>query len=344
MPIFGNEKNRNMSLSVQTRILGQQADQNCSYCYLYEPLEVSIQESLIQGEKIYIDLEIYLTSDSNTLISTEVNYAVYDINTGESLSVDLMKMARQYHDANVYKYANMTDVISTVSGWHSIVSKYKYKFLIRSDETTTPIQVFKLPIIGGRNFKDFTPTVDENQKLTETDFYNVDLSGRWAGFPIVTNQLVSPTLVDSRPIVTSTIQSTGCKSDGYVIWKSRLGGWVTWGMDIKTDNNSGSYMGSISQAYFESNSEFNGQPYVPVNYTGIESSYGYSLKALSLSTNELNGVSGIHYSPAIYFMKDSNSMELMRKTGASTPISSLSSGGDFSLSLSNISKSMHKTR
>jgi hypothetical protein len=74
-----------------------------------------------------------------------------------------------------------------------------------------------------------------------------------------------------------------------------------------------------------------GLPYVPVDYTGVTSDEKHSLKALSLSTNELRGASGIHASPAVYYMKDNSTMELMRKTGASTPISSLANGGDFTV-------------
>jgi hypothetical protein len=334
-----------MAITITPEILGQVADQTCSYCYLYEPLKVAILESSPSGEKLYIDLKIYDTSDVNNIIETIEQYAIYDINPGNPVSVDLMKLARQYHNANVYQYSTIDDVIDTEKGWKSVVSEYKYRFYIYSDETETPVTIFKLPIIGGRTFPDFVPAVGTNQVLTETSLNEIDMDGRWIDYPVITSELVNPMLPDSRPVITSTIQSTGCKSDGYLIWKSRFGGWCTWGMDIKVDNHTGTYSGDLDSGYFTSTDPTGGgNPYIPVNYTGVESSYGYSLKALSLLTTELKGISGIHFSPAIYFMKDNNSMELMKKQGVSTPISSLSNGGDFSITLKNISSMTQKTR
>ena len=337
-----------MSLTITPEILGQVADQNCSYCFLYEPLRVSVLESDEDGEKIYIDLEIYRTNNDDPdtyLVNTEVEYAVFDINPGNPVSVDLMKLARQYHDANVYKYASIEDVVDLEEGWKSVVSEYKYKFLIYSDETDTKSEVFKLPIIGGRLFSDFTPAVDETQALSEMELNNVSLDGRWIGYPVISQSLKNPNIADSRPTITSSIQTSGCTSEGYLIWKSRLGGWVTWGFDITTESNSGSYTGKLESKYFETTDKSGGgDPYVPVNYAGMESKYSYNMKSLSLLTSELRGVSGVHYTPAIYFMKDGSSMELMRKTGATTPISSIANGGDFSVSLGNISSMTHKTR
>ena len=122
---------------------------------------------------------------------------------------------------------------------------------------------------------------------------------------------------------------------------------MTWGFNIKIENQSGSYSGSLPSKMLSSTlPSGGGQPYVPADYTGVDSSYGYNLKDLALSKTELRAVSGIHASAAIYFIniEENGIMELMRKTGASTPISSLANGGDFSLSLSNISISTQKTR
>jgi hypothetical protein len=334
-----------MAITVIPEILGQGANQNCTYCYLYEPLKVAIKESDLSGEQIYIDLEVYETEDDTVLVETKIKYAVYDINPGAAISVDLMKLTRQYHDANVYVYANIGDIVSTGAGWHSVVSKYKYKFLVYSDETENPTHIYKLPIIGGRTFPKFSPVVENTQPLTELAWEGIDMVGRWIGEPIIYQSLADPTLQDARPTIISEIQSTGCYNEGYLIWKSRMGGWCTWGFDISVENNMGSYSGNLDSGYLSStNTDGNGQPYIPVNYTGIESTYGYSLKALSLLTNELKGVSGIHYSPAIYYVRPDGQLELMRKSGASTPISTLSNGGDFSVTLKNISSSTQQTR
>lgn len=333
-----------MGLTITPEINGQVATADCSYCYLFEPLRVAIQESDIAGTKIYIDLEVYLTSNINTIFALEIQYGIYDINPGQSLSVDLMEMALQFHNANVYNYSNIDDVVDATDGWKSVVSEYRYKFRVYSDVTATETQIFKLPIIGGRTLPDFVPAVDENQDLTEISLYDVNLSDRWINYPVISQTLSIATATDARPTITSTLQTEGCIPEGFIIFKSRFGGWVTWGMDIKVDENSGSYSGMLEAGMFESTAETLGNAYVPVNYTGIDSSYSYSLKSLSLLTQELKGVSGIHYSPAVYFMKNNNSMELMRKSGASTPISSLSNGGDFSVTLRNISKTTQKTR
>ena len=333
-----------MGLTITPEIFGQVATSTCSYCYLFEPLKVVVQESDTDGTKIYIDLEVSLTGDDTTIIATEVQYGIFDINPGELLSVDLMDMAKQYHNSNIYNYANIIDVIDTINGWNSVVSEYKYKFKFYSDVTATKTEIYKLPIIGGRTFPNFVPAVDETQALTEAELLGIDLNNRWNAYPVVTQSLVDPTLQDARPSVTYIDQTEGCDPEGYIIFKSRYGGWMTWGFDIKIDDLSGSYSGSLETSMFESTTGFLGFAYVPVNYTEVNSSYSYSLKDLSLSTEELRAASGIHFSPAIYIMNNNQNMELMKKTGASTPISSLANGGDFSLTLKNISQTTQKTR
>ena len=81
-----------------------------------------------------------------------------------------------------------------------------------------------------------------------------------------------------------------------------------------------------------------------VNYTGIATDYSVTLKALSLTSDELKGVSGIQESPAVYFVYPDGRMELMRLSAATIPLNSLSNGGDFSVSLKSISKVEQKTR
>lgn len=189
-----------MALSVNVEISGQEATSTCSYCYLYEPLKVAIFESNTLATTIFIDLELVDTSNSSIIVENLIEYCEFDINSGEILAVDLMQIARQHHDANVFKFSNIGDLIN---GFEAVVSKYKYRFKIYSDVNATPVEVFKLPIIGGRLFKDFAPYVSESQSLTEADLFNVDLENRWCNYGFISTVLASPTAVDSRPLIST---------------------------------------------------------------------------------------------------------------------------------------------
>ena len=335
-----------MALTINPEISGQVITSACSYCYLFEPLRVSISESETTAEKIYVDLEIIDTTDDTNIVATEVEYGVFDTYSGNVLSIDLMEIARQYHDSKVYIYSSIDDITDTTKGWHSVVSKYKYNFKIYSDVTATQTEICKLPIIGGRLFKDFSPGVDQTQSLTRADELGVDLSGRWDEFPFITQTLADPTATDSRPTITNTTQTTGSHPcGGFIIFKSMKGGWSTWGLEIKVERESGSYSGNLQVGMFESTEQSNGNAYIPIDYTEINSSYSIELKSLGLLNIELDALSDIHHSPALYYMADKDSsLELMRKASADTPKSNISNGGDFSLSLSSISSMTQKTR
>ena len=331
-----------MALTINPEITGQEISTACSYCYLYEPLRVQIIEDVSTATKLYIDMEIIDTTDSTNIIATEVEYGDYDINSGFSLSIDLMKLASQFHDANLFKYSSVSEI---ASGWQSVVSKYKYNFKIYTDETSTPTEICKLPIIGARNFQDFTPAVSNTQALTEADLLGVDLSSRWNLYPYIQQSLALADATDSTPTITNTNQTQGCNPDGFIVFKSRFGGWMTWGFDIRDESFSGSYSGNLEVGMFESTDIDGGNPFVPVDYTESKSKHSVSLKALSLPKEELRAMSGIHSSPAIYYLKDSSSyLELMKRGSASTPLLSTASGGDFELSLSSISNNKIKTR
>lgn len=333
-----------MAITLDTQILNQQATPTATYCYLYEPLRIVLSESDLTAQKFYIDLEIIDTANSTVVIETLVKYGDFDINPGKSLSIDLMKLVRQHHDAQVYNFSHIDEIVS--SGYSSIVSKYRYNFLIYSDITFTPISVKKIPVIGGRAFKDFSPTVSLSQPLTEADDLGVDLNNRWIGYPFLETALSDPALQNATPSITKTTPAQGnFPCGGYLIWKSRLGGWMAWGFRIKIQNSKHKYSDNLQVGMFESTAEIGGSPYIPVDYTGIRTSYSINLKALSLTKEELEAVDGINSSPAVYYMKDSSgSLELMRMTSASVPLNNLANGGDFSVSLDSISTSEQKTR
>ena len=96
---------------------------------------------------------------------------------------------------------------------------------------------------------------------------------------------------------------------------------------------------------FDSTSRTNGNPFIPVDYTGISSSYSIDLKSFSLITSELMAVSGISSSIVAYYQETNISkLELMRISSVSVPLKNLADGGDFSLSLQSISKTNQKSK
>lgn len=341
-----------MALTIQSEILGQEVTSSTTYCYLYEPLRISVSESDLTAKKIYVSISLISTSDTTTTIPTGTTlnkYGDYDINPGQSLSIDLMKLAQQHHNANVYNFSHIDEIVS--DGWKSVVTEYIYRFIITSDVTTTPLFVQKLPIIGGRSFPDFVPRLDVfgTQNLTEANVNGINLNARFKDYPYLNTILanLASASTNKEPSIykgSSTTQGiTPCA--GQVIWKSRFGGWMTWGFKLKTESQAKSYSGNIQVGMFESTLTSGGQAYIPVDYTGISTSYDLKLKELALESNELRAVQGIIASPAVYYMKDSTgALELMRLSSASAPLDNKANGGDFSVSLKSISTSMQKTR
>ena len=344
-----------LQLNAAAQISGQIVNNFTSYCYLYEPLKVTITEGTgIVPTKYSIELEIRDTADYTDIIESITDYAVFDVNAGEALTVDLMKIARQYHDANVYKFANMNDVVGA-DGWKSVVSEFIYNFRITSDASATVDVVSKLPIIGGRPFDEFVATVPESQDLTEAEIQGINFANIWGGWPFVLQSLADPTDNDARPTILKVLGGIGAVSDsytrarkacgGYLVWKSKYGGWMQWGFDLGTESTSRAYQGNLQVGSFESTSMNNGDPYVQMNYTGVQSSKTRTMKALNLTQNELRAVSGINDSPAVYYVKsETGEMELVRLTSASAPLLSTANGGTFSVSVKSISQLKQQTR
>ena len=330
-----------MAVTVTAQITNQDVSSTGSYCYLYEPLKVNIEESTATATIIYVDLAVYSISDE-TEVAYETEYGKYDISTGTVLEVDFSKIMQQYHDANVFKLGATSEISSLTD---IPVSKYKYKLLVYSDVNSTTVDTYKLPIIGGRNFYDFEASVLQTQVLTEAELNGVTLTGKWLNYPNISTALASPTATDSTPTITVSTETTAefepC--GGMLIWKSRFGGWMYWGMDISTRTPSSSYNGNLMVGMFEATSS--GNPYVQADYTEIDSSYSINLKALSLSNDELESVAGLANSTAVYYMRNSSAkLELMRTSSVSAPISTLIGGGDFTVNLTSISTTSQKAR
>jgi hypothetical protein len=332
-----------MAITINTQVLGQRADSNLSYCYLYEPLRISVTESNPYAKKLFIDLEP-ISAETGESSGSLIKYAEFDLNPGLPLSLDLMKIVRQHHNANIYRFGSIDNLVQ--DGWKSVISEFKYKIHVYS-ETSSRVVVYKSPIIGGRILQQFTADVPTTQPINEFEYYGLDtaeLKTRWGGVSLVDISLKNLSQEDIRPTITKIVNSGKEPCGGWIIWKSRFGGWMFWGFDFETESHSGSYSGDLKVGMFESTADVDGNPFIPVNYTEIKSSYSRTMKALSLNSLELKAVAGINYSPAIYYKPaGSENLELMRLGSAKTPISSQATGGDFSVTLNSISQTSQKT-
>ncbi len=236
----------------------------------------------------------------------------------------------------------MSDITDASNGWKSTLGKYRFTFSIYSNITTTKVNVNRSFLIGNRGFEDFIPTVSNGDILNEFQKYEVDGDNRWIDYPTI-SIYVSPS-GSTKPTIQANIQTQGKHPcGGYLIWKSKFGGWMHWGFDLKSESTNHSYEGNIESEMFESTLPIGGNPYVPVNYTGISSSRSITMKSLGLTSEELLCVNGIQSSPAIYVVKEDLTMELMRLASATIPLDNLSNGGDFTVSLKSISIANQKT-
>lgn len=334
-----------MAITINTEILNQEAGSSRTYAYLYEPLRTVITEDNLAATKVFIDIEVLdINISGNPVIDTLIKYAEFDLNPGVDLTFDLTKLIQQHHDSNIYRISNVTDIIN---GWDKILTKNAYNFKIYSDKTLTPVEVMKVPIIGGRTFQQFVPTLPfATQPTNEFELLGLDVDFRWKDYPSIKTILKNPTLTDIKPTIQEIKDSSGKEvCGGYLIWKSRFGGWMNWGFEMRTDSQKKKYLGNIEVDMFESTQGIGGNPFIPVDYVGIDTSYSINLKSLALTSLELEAVSGIIASPAVYYMKDTTGrLELMRLNSATVPQDTNTAGGDFAASLSSISITSQNTR
>lgn len=342
-----------MSLSLTPQISGQVASSTISYSYLQEPLKVYIVDSDSSTRTIYADVTRISTEDGS-VVSIHQSYIHRDVPSLGGVVIDLSKVMRQMHDYDTYQYGSVLDI---VNGWDSVLSKYIYKFEFYSDQApSVKTLVQKLPIIGGRSFDNFQPSVTYQNSLQELS--STYLQGaKLGGYQIPTFTLKEISSVsddDYRPVATTTsISDDGTNSpcEGVIYWKSKLGGWMSWGIDLKTENKTHETMGSLNVGMFESTSYTGGgNIYSQADYVGTTSGLSLNLKSLSLTKEELLAVSEIVGSPAVYYRRkettpsSSDRIELMRMTSATAPIRTHIMGGDFSVSLSRISKTENKIK
>ena len=340
-----------MAITVTPEITGQQADENSSLAYLYEPLRVLITDSNTGAKKIYIDVSEY-DSSSDNLVNFYENYAVFELNTAKTLKVDIMAIIRQLVEKAVWKYSNV-DALVSGDGYKAIIPQYTYDFTVR-DGVGSSVDIIKQPIIGGRTFYQFqknpsllpsSPTnefeysgldIQETDKLFAMSFVTVD-------FPNLVNQGQPngrPTLTKMTP---SNTYATRVPCAGGLLWKSRLGGWMHWGFDLIEEKNTSRVNGKLNVGLFEGDSL--GNPFVENDFTEIQNSYSITLKSLSVEKKYLECLAGIKNSMAVYYQRpNEENLELMRLSSASASLKNLSNGGDFSVTLNSISKSSFLTR
>jgi len=343
-----------MAITIDTQISGQKLDSGNTgtagfageaYAFLYEPLPVIITDTDSEVTEISIKLT-KINNETGVTEFEEEEYAVFDYNQAEPLHVDLMQIIRQEYDANIYKYSSIDELVNDSK---NIVHNQSYILTVTSDAAVFTESLVRIAfIVGGRPFVDFTGNVDENVNITEYEVNGVDVSSRWKDYPTIIQSLKAINAEnDFRPNLSSVINTEGqCACGGMVYWKSRRGGWMQWGFDLKTEKYKSSYENSFETGYFEvSRGTVNGDPHIPVNYSSVSMSESISLKSLGLSKSDLISVAGIKQSPIVYYLsKPGGNLELMRVSSAQAPINSLSNGGDFSLSLSSISTSKINVR
>ena len=342
-----------MALQITPQISGQVASSTISYSFLQEPLKVYITDSDADTRIIYADVTRVSTEDGS-VVSTHQQYIHRDIPSLGGVVIDLSKVMRQMHDYNTYQYGSVLDI---VNGWDSVLSKYIYKFEFYSDvATSVKTTIQKLPIIGGRSFDTFTPSVTYQTPIQELASSYLQ-GGNLGGYQIPVFSLKEISSVsdnDYRPTATTTsITNTGdnVPCEGVIYWKSKRGGWMSWGIDLKTENKSHQTMGSLNVGMFESTSySGGGDIYSQADYIGTTSGLTLNLKSLSLTKDELLAVSEIAGSPAVYYRRgesvpsSSDRIELMRMTSATAPIRTHIMGGDFSISLARISTIEYKIK
>lgn len=346
-----------MSLTITPQISGQQANSTLSYSFLQEPLKVHITDSDADVTTIYGDVT-RLSTEDGSVESISTIYIHRDVTSLGSVVIDLSMVMRQMHDYDTYKFSSVSDI---ANGWDSVVSKYIYKFeFYTNEDSTNKVEVLKLPIIGGRSYDTFTPSVNYLTPIRELSNAQLVSGGKIGKYtdPLFTlKQISSVSDDDYRPRVDETVAVTGSNPcEGVVYWKSKLGGWMMIGIDLKVENKSHSYDGAtLSVGMFESTSySGGGDPYVGANYVGTSSGLSLNLKTLSLDKDTLKAISDIAGSPAVYYQRpyrgglssvpNDESIELMRMTSSSAPVSTMIMGGDFSLSLSRISDIEYKIK
>lgn len=323
-----------MAISIQTELSDHTISSAKSYKYLFEPLRVRITETGSKWVKITV---LRKSPAMDVTLQTYADYFFSETDATGMAVVDLMEIARDFY-GEIYKLGHYAD-ISLNPG----VLLFVFQFKITTDLTATATNLSIIPVIGGRSFDQFNGDILHTAPLTEWAYYGIT-QPLFKGYPKIEIILIDPVQTYIIPTVNIGLSVTGRDvCGGYLIWKSRFGGWMTYGFDIFSETESMEYNLSVDSNLFEGNT--NRRPYVPVNYAQVENSYNVSLKALSVSKEEAQALKSLNSAPVAFLMRSTTSkLELMRISSASIPINNLANGVDVQVTLSSVSTSKQNVR
>ena len=313
------------------------------YIYLYEPYEVDVISNSGLPDILKITVSERALSNKWTTVNTYTDYALYDLIPYKSVRVNIAEIIKSLFDSNAYDIGNLSDLIPTPEGRNTTMTNYTYQIFFNTNHDSL-IGLFFYPLLGARPFKELG-ALNENIPLEESTALGLPIK-EFAYLPNIEINLKPISNTDMTPLTTIYYNNLGegkKYSGAGLIWKSKYGGWVTWGFDIVSEDFSNSYKGDIKVNPYEINSE--GEFYVEPDYSTVETSSTVSLRALSVTKEYAEVLKGINYSPAIYLVRKgvddsllaTGALELMRLAGAAIPITSLNDGVDVSINLKSIS-------
>jgi len=339
-----------MALTVTPEILGQEATAEVTYCYIGEPLKVHIVDDDPAVLEIYVNL-IRTHTETGVVEATREKYVIREVLSLQGVSVDLMEIASQLHNFDVYKIGEAVDI---TTNWQSVVSEYIYQFEIFTNTSLNKTVIRKLPIIGSRSFETFTPFVDQNTTplafLTHDQMEQSSILRPGQIVPFWRLRDITTNITNYTPYcqISTAHENLGstCNNGGVLYWKSKRGGWEVFGMDLYNDKKAHNYKGRIAVGLFDStNPTGGGKRYMQSSYTSVDENFSTTVKALSRSVEDLIGLAEISGSPAVYYQKTETSpLEMMRVSSVSAPVSTHIQGGDFSVVLKRISNNSQRVR
>lgn len=304
--------------SVNPRIIGESVKTHV-YKYINDPLLVRVGSD--SSQPIPIEVKKY-SMVTQALISSEIAVTA-ETNSSNKVDIDFMKIIRNYIYDDYLKIGKIEDLSRQniglgLYGIQPVGSGLETKILVLSGVSTYGELTSKI------NIDHLSPTDEFTKAGTPCP--------KFLGYPYVQTTLKDISSVQNvQPTVLLTFPSSGREVCGlFVIWKSRLGGWVGYDFGIYDEELTSEYGGELPSDF--SANDF-GVGYMPQNYMKISSNQSINAKALRVPKNEIEGLRGLRTSPAIYTYKD-GILELCRLTGFSAQLDNLKAGGDVSISLS----------
>lgn len=316
-----------MAITITTLLTDESVSTSKKHKYLFEPLEVKLSEPGTTLFKIDVVLSNIATGALEVSYS---NYALLDADENGEAIVDLMSIARDFFDAETYKIGDVSDIDPL-----TIVPGRFIQFNVSNDVSLGFEILRAVPLLGQRTFDQWDGEMSNTKPLTEWELYGITQPD-YIGYPKITTALKSNDSSDMTPAVTITTPTTGrCVKGAYLLWKSRLGGWCSYGFDVITERETGAYIGSLGNELLRANDS--GNPFVRANFTKRTVRKTVELKSSGVAQNEVKVLKGIEASPAVYLMRsESSKLEMFRLGGVSESITNLSGGSNVSITLDSI--------